>query len=96
MEIKKRHRNIIEKKLHGFFDTFQIEAVKKFPKSIKFHVHITDGFFSRCYLYKVECQKGDQEKITLYCQLSPIILLLYFNVTFWTIGEKWMNQYRLN
>ncbi len=95
MNIRKRHRNIIEKKLNGIFDKIEIEVIKELPKTIKLHFHVTDGWSESEYLFKINCKRIDQKDFTLYCRLSPIILELYYNVSFWTIGEKWMKRYRL-
>lgn len=93
MEVKPKHIRIIESKLGTTSNSIQIERLRKFPKRIKFHFHITDGFTERVYYYKVTSRK-EEDSVVLYCQLSPIILLLYFNVTFWTEGEKWMQRYK--
>ena len=96
MKVKRRHRNLIQKRLHGNLDVILIESIRKFPKPVKFHVHITDGWTANYYLFKIRCRDFENKELVLYCQLSPIILDLYYNVTFWTVGEKWMNRYKLN
>ena len=93
MEIKARHRKLIEKKLNKQTGTYDLLRIDKFPKKIKFHVHITDGYMERNYFYKINLKNNQNNPLELYCKLSPTILLLYFNVTFWVEGEKWMKRY---
>ena len=94
MIIKNRHKNIIEKKLDGKFKSIQIERLRKFPKSIKFHFHLTDGWIASYYSYRIIGLQTNETELEFYCRLSPMILELYFNVTFWTEGEKYMERFR--
>jgi len=96
MEIKLRHRKIIAKKLENQSRSYELERIKHLPKNIKLHFHFTDGFSNRVYYYKIKLNNTDNKISLLYCKLSPIILLLFFNVTFWTVGDKWMERYRIN
>lgn len=96
MEIKDRHKKIIEKQLFGKFKSFQIEKLKTFPKSIKFHIHLIDGWTASYYNYMITGLKTDESKMKLYCRLSPMIFELIYNVTFWTEGEKWMERYKID
>lgn len=96
MDIKPRHRKIIEKKLKYQTGTYELFRIKQFPKKIKLHFHFTDGFSERVYYYKIKLKNNQNNLSELYCKLSPIILRLYFNVTFWIEGEKWMERYYNN
>lgn len=96
MEIKERHRKIIGRELKKYNGVYDLVRIKKLPKKIKFHVHLSDGFSGSIYYYKIEFQSNDKRMPKLYCKLSPTILVFYFNITFWTEGEKWMKNYKLS
>lgn len=96
MEIKAKHRKIIGIELKKYNGAYNLVRIKKFPKKIKFHVHLSDGFSGSTFFYKIEFQSNDKSMPKLYCKLSPTILVFYFNITFWTEGEKWMNSYKLS
>ncbi len=72
----------------------ELHKVRHLPKSIKFHIHISDGWTVSRYYYKILCTRNDGQELCLYCQVSPMILEVYFNVTFWIEGDRWMKRYR--
>ena len=89
MKIKSKHKRLIEERLRFLSNSYELNRINRFPKKIKFHIHFSDGFSNSVYYYKI---KEHNSENYLYCKLSPIILEIYFNITFWNEGEKWMDR----
>jgi len=93
--LKNKHKKIIDKKLKEKYKIIDIELVYGLPKPIKFHIHISDGFSNRKYYFKIIVVDDEKKVLVLYCQLSTMFLDMYYDVTFWTKGSKWMKRFRL-